>query len=222
MRTIETAGMDGADRKMLAVVNMEEPVGLTLDHVTGRLYWISKYKESIETINVDGSGRHTFPEIFLEDEDLVGLAVFENSFFWTNKIQLLHTSPHTPKERVVLLNTSVLLSQSSTNPNSLRAETQSVLQDLVATYVSCPLSFPRAISVFVQRECFFYLPVGTCSELKLLFSSGKHLYLLKVSFIGTAIEKTLVQEHRRNIYLLDVDWKRNLIYWTNAQDSCSA
>lgn len=76
--------------------------------------------QSIETINVDGSGRHTFPEIFLEDEDLVGIAVFENSFFWTNKIQLLHTSPHTPKERVVLLNTSVLLSQSSTNPNSLR------------------------------------------------------------------------------------------------------
>lgn len=45
MRTIDTAGMDGSDRKVLAVVNMEDPVGLTLDHVTGRLYWISAYKE---------------------------------------------------------------------------------------------------------------------------------------------------------------------------------
>lgn len=45
LRTIETAGMDGSDRKVLAVVNTEEPVGLTLDHVTGRLYWISKHKE---------------------------------------------------------------------------------------------------------------------------------------------------------------------------------
>lgn len=45
MRTIETAGMDGSDRKMLAVINMEEPVGLTFDYVTGRLYWTSKYKE---------------------------------------------------------------------------------------------------------------------------------------------------------------------------------
>ena len=45
VRTIETAGMDGSDRKVLAVVNTEEPVGLTLDHMTGRLYWISKYKE---------------------------------------------------------------------------------------------------------------------------------------------------------------------------------
>lgn len=45
MWTIDTAGMDGSDRKVLAVVNMEDPVGLTLDHVTGRLYWISEYKE---------------------------------------------------------------------------------------------------------------------------------------------------------------------------------
>ena len=34
-----------------------------------------------------------------------------------------------------------------------------MLQALVATYVSCPPSIPRAISVFVQRECFFYLLV---------------------------------------------------------------
>lgn len=27
------------------MVSMEEPVGLSLDHVTGRLYWISEYKE---------------------------------------------------------------------------------------------------------------------------------------------------------------------------------
>lgn len=56
---------------------------------------------------MDGSGRHTFPEIFLEHEEPVGLAVFENSFIWANKIQLFHTSPHTPKERVVLLNASI-------------------------------------------------------------------------------------------------------------------
>lgn len=62
--------------------------------------------QSIETVNVDGSGRHSFPEI-LEDEDPVGLAVFANSFFWANKMQLLHASPRTPKERAVLLNISV-------------------------------------------------------------------------------------------------------------------
>lgn len=63
--------------------------------------------QSIETVNVDGSGRHTFPKVFLEDDDPVGLAVFENSFFWANKLQLFRTSPHTTKEREVLLNASI-------------------------------------------------------------------------------------------------------------------
>jgi hypothetical protein len=58
--------------------------------------------QSIETVKVDGSGRYTFPEI-LENEDPVGLAVFENTFFWANKTQLFHTSPNSPKEREVLL-----------------------------------------------------------------------------------------------------------------------
>ncbi|XP_055970271.1 low-density lipoprotein receptor-related protein 8-like [Sorex fumeus] len=41
VRTIESAGIDVSDRKVLAVVTIEEPVGLTLDHMTGRFYWIS-------------------------------------------------------------------------------------------------------------------------------------------------------------------------------------
>uniref|UniRef100_A0A8C0RRE5 EGF-like domain-containing protein n=1 Tax=Canis lupus familiaris TaxID=9615 RepID=A0A8C0RRE5_CANLF len=216
MRTIEAAGMDGSDRKVLAAVNVEEPVGLTLDHVAGRLYWISEYKESIETVNVDGSGRHTFPEVFLEDDNPIGLAVFENSFFWANKIQLFHTSPHVPKERVVLLNASIsafsVLHKSQQPKGRYPACAPGSCSHL------CLLSpvHPKGYKC-VCPEGMFLLPSGTCSELKLVFSSGKRLYLLKVGFMGTAIERTLVQEHPRNIYLLDIDWKRNLIYWTNAQ-----
>ncbi|XP_074209522.1 low-density lipoprotein receptor-related protein 2 isoform X1 [Camelus bactrianus] len=216
MRTIETAGMDGSDRKVLTVVNMEEPAGLTLDHVTGRLYWISEYKESIETVNVDGSGRHTFPEIFLEDEVPVGLAIFENSFFWANKLQLLRISPHTPKERVALLNTSVsafsVLHKSQQPKSRYPACVPGSCSHL------CLLSpvHPKGYKC-VCPEGMFLLPSGTCSKLKLVFSSGKRLYLLKVGFMGTSIERTVIQEHPRNIYLLDIDWKRNLIYWTDTR-----
>jgi hypothetical protein len=56
VRTIETAGMDGSDRKVLAVVTTEEPLGLTLDYVTGRLYWISDYKE-VPQLGLRGKGR---------------------------------------------------------------------------------------------------------------------------------------------------------------------
>uniref|UniRef100_A0A8C4MG86 EGF-like domain-containing protein n=1 Tax=Equus asinus asinus TaxID=83772 RepID=A0A8C4MG86_EQUAS len=216
MRTIETAGMDGSDRKVLAVVNMEEPVGLTLDHVMGRLYWISKYKESIETVNVDGTRRHTFPEIFLPDEEPIGLAVFENSFLWASKIQLFHTSPHAPKKREVLLNTSIsafsVLHKSRQPKSRYPACVPGSCSHL------CLLSpiHPKGYKC-VCPEGMFLLPSGSCTELKLVFSSGKRLYLLKVGFMGSAIEKTLVQEHPGNIYLLDIDWKRNLIYWTDAQ-----
>ncbi|XP_037382568.1 prolow-density lipoprotein receptor-related protein 1-like [Talpa occidentalis] len=216
MRTIETAGMDGSDRKVLAVVTMEEPIGLSLDHVTDRLYWISKYKKSIETVKVDGRGRHTFPEVFLEDEHPLGLVVFENSFFWANKIQLFHTSPRTPQERVVLLNASIsafLVLHKSQQPKSRYP----VCVPGACSHL-CLLSPVRPKGYkCVCPEGMFLLPSGTCSELKLVFSSGKHLYLLKVGFMGTAIERTLLQEHPWNIYLLDIDWKRNTIYWTNAQ-----
>lgn len=63
--------------------------------------------QSIETMKVDGSGRYAFPGIFVEDEDPVGLAVFENAFFWANQTQLIRTSPSSPKEREVLLRASV-------------------------------------------------------------------------------------------------------------------
>ncbi|TKC52997.1 hypothetical protein EI555_015648, partial [Monodon monoceros] len=208
LRTIETAGMDGSDRKVLAVVNMEEPSGLTLDHVAGRLYWISAYKESIETVNVDGAGRHTFPKVFLEGEDPVGLAVFENSFFWANKLQLFHASPHNPQERVVLLNASI-------SAFSVLHKSQQPKSSCSHLCLLSPVH-PKGYKC-VCPEGMFLLPSGTCSELKLLFSSGKRLYLLKVGFMGTAIERSLVQEHPGNIYLLDIDWKRNLVYWTNTQ-----
>ncbi|XP_014393375.1 PREDICTED: low-density lipoprotein receptor-related protein 1B isoform X1 [Myotis brandtii] len=216
MRTIDTAGMDGSDRKVLAVVNMEDPVGLTLDHVTGRLYWISAYKESIETVNVDGSGRHTFPQIFLEDEEPVGLAVFENSFIWTNKIQLFHTSPHTPKERVVLLNASIFALSVLHKSQQPKSRYQACAPGSCSHLCLLSPVHPKGYKC-VCPEGMSLLPSGSCSDLKLVFSSGKRLYLLKVGFMGTAIERTLVQEHPRNIYLLDVDWKRNLIYWTSAQ-----
>uniref|UniRef100_A0A8C2UPT3 Low-density lipoprotein receptor-related protein 1-like n=1 Tax=Chinchilla lanigera TaxID=34839 RepID=A0A8C2UPT3_CHILA len=214
-RTIETAGMDGSDRKMLEVVTTQQPLGLTLDHVTGRLYWISGYKQSIETVKVDGSGRYSFPKN-LEDEDPVGLAVFENSFFWASKTQLFHTSLYSPEERRVLLDASI--SAFSVLHRSLQPQSRHPACVPGVCSHLCLLSpvHPKGYKC-VCPEGMFLLPSGTCSEFKLVISSGKRLYVLKVGSMGSAIEKTLIQEHPGNIYLLDIDWKRNFIYWANAQ-----
>ncbi|XP_050002772.1 low-density lipoprotein receptor-related protein 1-like isoform X2 [Alexandromys fortis] len=219
VKTVETAGMDGSDRKTLAVVTTEEPLGLTLDHMTGRLYWIGGYKESIETVKVDGSGRYTFSGIFFEDEHPVGLTVFENAFFWANQTQLVRTSPRSPKEREVLLHAS---SASVSALSVLHRSQQPKSRHSACVPGSCshlcllsPIH-PKGYKC-VCPEGLFLLPSGTCSELKVVFSSGKRLYLLKVSSMGSAIERTLVEEHAGNLYLLDVDWKRNFIYWSDAQ-----
>ncbi|XP_055449446.1 prolow-density lipoprotein receptor-related protein 1-like [Psammomys obesus] len=216
VKTIETAGMDGSDRKILAVVTTEEPLGLTLDHVTGRLYWISGYKESIETVKVDGSGRYAFPGILFEGEDPVSLDVFENAFFWANQTQLIRTSPQSPKEREVLLHTSVS-AFSVLHKSRQPTDRNSACIPGSCSHL-CLLSpiHPKGYKC-VCPEGLFLSPSGTCSELKVVFSSGKRLYLLKVSSMGTAIERTLVEEHAGNLYLLDIDWKRNIIYWSNVQ-----
>jgi len=51
-----------------------------------------------------------------------------------------------------------------------------MFQVLAATCVSCPLSIPRVISVFVQRGCFFYLP--------------EHVVVRMVGEVGLAQEAT--------------------------------
>lgn len=42
--TLDTAGMDGSNYHVITFVPMEQPVGLTLDLIASRLYWISEYK----------------------------------------------------------------------------------------------------------------------------------------------------------------------------------
>lgn len=68
MRTIEAAGMDGSDRKVLAAVTVEEPVGLTLDHVAGRLYWISEYKEVLERCQGEKRFRRGLVQLWVTTE----------------------------------------------------------------------------------------------------------------------------------------------------------
>nr|KAF6427887.1 hypothetical protein HJG63_008370 [Rousettus aegyptiacus] len=95
MRTIETAGMDGSDRKMLAVINMEEPVGLTFDYVTGRLYWTSKYKERVlywvesrkhlQSMTLDGKNRQEVWRGTWTADIHMALDLGSSSILWTTK-----------------------------------------------------------------------------------------------------------------------------------------
>nr|XP_025041567.1 low-density lipoprotein receptor-related protein 2-like [Pelodiscus sinensis] len=211
---IEAAGMDGSDRQVLAVVSMEEPVGLTLDYVAGRLYWISEYKESIETVKVDGSGRYTFPEMLLKDQDPVGLVVFENWFFWADAERLL-SAPRSPaRERQVLWNTSVsaftVLHELQQQPGNTTACAPGLCSHLCLLSPIHPKGYKCACP-----EGMVLLPPGTCAELTFLYATPKKIFSLQVGLLGSAPKSTLVVDWPQNLHLQDVDWRRGALYWTD-------
>lgn len=59
--------------------------------------------QSIETLRVDGSGRHSFPAVLRSHTEPLGLAVFESRFFWTDGTELVSASQAAPQEHAVLL-----------------------------------------------------------------------------------------------------------------------
>lgn len=63
--------------------------------------------QSIETLRVDGSGRHSFHAVLRGHMEPLGLAVFESRFFWTDGTELVSATWVSPQEHTVLLRASI-------------------------------------------------------------------------------------------------------------------
>ncbi|KAM3936795.1 low-density lipoprotein receptor-related protein 2-like [Leptodactylus fuscus] len=210
--TLEMAGMDGSDRHVLSYVPMEQPMGLTLDYITSRLYWISEYKESIETIKTDGSGRFTFADILQNNQNVLGMSVFEGWFFLADENSLLSLSRNNPSERRLLLNTS-----------NISAFT--VLHELQQPIGKGPCSSGTCSHICLlspvlakSYKCacpagLFLLPSGKCKNLSIMYGTGNGFYLLELGFQGVFTKRTVWQNQKIN--LMDFDWKQDLVYWTD-------
>ncbi|XP_061491391.1 prolow-density lipoprotein receptor-related protein 1-like isoform X2 [Rhineura floridana] len=211
---IEAAGMDGSNRHVLAVVTTEDPVGLTLDYITSRLYWISEYKKSIETIKVDGTGRYTFPEMPLKEQAPLGLAVFEDRFIWADNKQLLYASRTSPGVSV-LLNSSI---SSFTVLHELlqpRSNTSACAPGLCSHI--CLLSPVHTKGYKCAcPEGSFLLPSNKCAEPHVLYSTNNQIYWLQVDPKGVVLQQhKMMHEWPETIYFQDMDWSRGFIYWTD-------
>ncbi|XP_065693645.2 uncharacterized protein [Patagioenas fasciata] len=208
---IAAAGMDGSNRQELTVVSMEEPVGLSLDHVAGRLYWISEYKESIETLQVDGSRRHSFPAVLRSHTEPLGLAVFESRFFWTDGTELVSAAQASPQEHAVLLRAPVsaftVVHVLQQPPRDTAACAPGLCSHL------CLLS-PVHLQGYkcACPEGLFLLPSGKCAELSIMYASGKTISLVQV---GPGAHSKRLQEWQEPLHLQDVDWQRSVIYGTD-------
>ncbi|KAI3362051.1 hypothetical protein L3Q82_012395, partial [Scortum barcoo] len=96
--TIERSWMDGSERSSLTALTAQSAHGLTADVAARRLYWISDFKKSIETVKMDGTGCYSFTGL-LNRRPLLGLAVFADSFYWVDDKGLWQVPQNQPKQK---------------------------------------------------------------------------------------------------------------------------
>ncbi|XP_058879034.1 low-density lipoprotein receptor-related protein 2-like isoform X2 [Acipenser ruthenus] len=211
--SIEAAGMDGSMRRVIAVITAQEASGLTLDYTVERLYWMSKYKQSVETVKVDGTGRYSFLHVFQKERRTVGFALFEDWFFWSDEKQLWQASRSLLKDKIALVEApgSIMsVFHELQQPKGSSPCTQSN-----CSHICLPSPDQQFGYVCACPDWTFLLPSGKCENLKVMYATAKSLYQLEFGEMGAVKEKTSVLTFLENITSFDFDWKRNWIYWTN-------
>ncbi|XP_043273740.1 protein cueball isoform X2 [Venturia canescens] len=83
--SIESSNLDGSNATIVVSKNLYEPLGVTVDHWTGKLYWIDDeegvyYK--IERSNLDGSEREIL--VYGRHQQPYDLAVDRDKIYWTD------------------------------------------------------------------------------------------------------------------------------------------
>lgn len=80
--SIEVAGMDGSNRKILVSENIQWPNGLAIDHSNSRLYFVDSGTKTLEYVNFDGSGRRIV--IYEGIQHPFGIDVYDRKVYWTD------------------------------------------------------------------------------------------------------------------------------------------
>ncbi|XP_067289019.1 low-density lipoprotein receptor-related protein 1B isoform X2 [Pseudorasbora parva] len=209
--TIERAEMDGLNRTTLMFVTAQLPRSLTLDVAARRLYWISVYKMSIESIKTDGSGRHTFWDFF-QGSRAQTLAVFNGWFYWADEKNLWQAPQNQPAAK----QDGFILKASLPVLNVYHALQQP--QGFTPCKNSgCQLCLPSKESA-VGFTCLCpegLLPMswGSCENFKVTYATATTIYSLE--FAGKTPVKTELFTSDEDIQSFDMYWKRGCLVWSN-------
>ncbi|XP_016411830.1 low-density lipoprotein receptor-related protein 2-like [Sinocyclocheilus rhinocerous] len=209
--TIERAEMDGLNRTTLIFITAQLPRSLTLDVAARRLYWISVYKASIESIRTDGTGRHTFWD-FLQGRPAQTLAVFNGWFYWADEKKLWQASQNVPadsqngfilKASLPLLNIYHVLQQ----PQGFAPCKNS----------GCQLCLPSKKSAAgftcLCPEGALPMSWGSCENFKVAYATATAIYSLE--FAGKTPVKTELFTSNEDIQSFDMYWRRGCVVWSN-------
>ena len=87
MAKIERSRLDGTGRTVFIAEDLDKPLGLSVDYVVRRLYWVDDFRKSIESVDlVTGTGRRrmyvtpdvaSHPKLFALSVYQVGYAIVE-------------------------------------------------------------------------------------------------------------------------------------------------
>lgn len=79
---IESAGMDGSNRRLLVSSHIIWPNGLAIDYGSDRLYFVDSGTKTLESINFDGTARRTIIDEGLQHP--FGIDVYDQKVYWTD------------------------------------------------------------------------------------------------------------------------------------------
>jgi hypothetical protein len=83
---IERARLDGTERSNFIDRDLDSPLGLTIDYVNDRLYWVDKYRKTIEFVDIATSlNRHVIrlSDFGIVQPILFGLAIYKVCLLWS-------------------------------------------------------------------------------------------------------------------------------------------
>ncbi|XP_040914320.1 low-density lipoprotein receptor-related protein 2-like [Toxotes jaculatrix] len=207
--TIEKSWMDGSERSSLTVLTAQSAHSLTADVAARRLYWISDFRKSIETVKVDGSGRYSFTGLFSRRPAL-SLAVFEGFFYWVDDRGLWQVPQNQPNQRKFLWKaelplTTVYHELQQPQGSSACVKTPCHLCQLTK---GNPVGFTCACPDFKVL-----LLDGTCEYPRFIYATITNISLLE--FRGKESTQTQLFTTDNGILSFDLDWSKDWLYWAN-------
>uniref|UniRef100_A0AAQ5ZPW7 EGF-like domain-containing protein n=1 Tax=Amphiprion ocellaris TaxID=80972 RepID=A0AAQ5ZPW7_AMPOC len=207
--TLEKSWMDGSDRSSLMVITAQSAHSLTADVAARRLYWISDFKRSIETVKMDGTGRYSLAGVFSRRPAL-SLTVFESSFYWVDDKGLWQTPQNRPSERKFIWKAELPLI-------AVYHELQQPEGTSVCGKVQCQLcQLTKGNPVGFTCACpdsQVLLPDGMCEYPRFVYGTITSIELLE--FRGRESTKTQLFTTDDAVLSFDLDWYRDWLYWTN-------
>ncbi|XP_076730379.1 low-density lipoprotein receptor-like [Maylandia zebra] len=102
---IESAGLDGCDRKALVTSSIRQPVAISLDMPRQLLYWFDEGMRRISRVNLDGRQRKTVVESNGYLDRAFGLSVFEGFVYWSDEVtrSICRANKHNGRDLQALL-----------------------------------------------------------------------------------------------------------------------